>query len=162
MTDCLKDILEKSKELMIRTDEKLKIAFSSYPDDEEIKEMMEERNMLYKESYIEGDKEVNENFSDGVDIGDNNETDNFKGDDVFVDQGKEECQTKFVNEDVYEADKGKDDVEKETSQELLIESEIEGVEGRMKDNSQNLSQKSQESSQEIIGSGEGGISEKII
>ena len=86
MTDCLKDILEKSKELMIRTDEKLKIAFSSYPDDEEIKEIMEERNMLYKESYIEGDTEVNENFSDGVDIGDNNETDNFKGDDEFVDQ----------------------------------------------------------------------------
>ncbi|PWA62256.1 hypothetical protein CTI12_AA365670 [Artemisia annua] len=118
MRDCLKDILEKSKELMIQTDDKLKRAFSSYPDDEEIKKMMEERNMLYKESYIVGDKKVNENFSDGVDMGDNNETDKFKCDDEVVDQGTEECQT------------------------------------------DNLSQKSQESSQEMIGSDEGLVGTK--
>ena len=147
MRDCLKHILEKSKELMIRTDEKLKIAFSSYPDDEEIKKMMEERNMLYKESYIVGDKEVNENFSDGIDIGDNETV-----------KGTEKSQMDVLNEDVDEADKGNNDVPKEISEEMLIEPD----EGVFKDNSQNLSQKSQESSQEMIGYDEGGKLEKII
>lgn len=56
MRDCLKDMLAKSKELIIGTDDKLKIALATYPDDEEINKVLEERNTLFKESYNEGDK----------------------------------------------------------------------------------------------------------
>ena len=93
MRDCLKEMLVKSKELMIQTDDKLKIALSKYPDNEEMNKMLEERNTLYKESYNEGHKAYklvedtyggydNQQFSDAGNNGDDN-----AGDDEDTDKG---------------------------------------------------------------------------
>ena len=67
MGDCLKDMLAKSKELLIETDDKLKIALSTYPDDEEINKILAERNTIYKELDNEAEKGyqvVEDSFAD--------------------------------------------------------------------------------------------------
>jgi hypothetical protein len=81
----------KSKELMMETNEKMKISLSTYPDDEEIRILLQERNTFYKELY---DFREEDSFVD-----DTIECDEDNGDTVGKTEANGDVDEEKANED---------------------------------------------------------------